>query len=81
MFKFIFIFLLILIFVPTVRRFLFWMVVGKEIAKEKKRQNDRYDQAEYRQREGEIRIDKNTPKSSNNKSSGGQYVDYEEVKD
>jgi hypothetical protein len=76
MFKIIFIFLLLLAFVPSLRRFLFWLVVGRQMVKEQKR----YQQPQDNRREGDISVDA-TPKSRSNKSGdSGQYIDYEEVK-
>lgn len=76
MFKYIFIFLLVLIFVPQVRRFLFWLIVGRQMVKEQKR----YEKQTTR-KEGEIKVDYIPGNAKNQHPKGGQYVDYEEVKD
>ena len=63
----------LIVFVPPFRRFMFWLLVGRQLVKEQKKAN----QATQR-REGEIRVEAKTkPKSS---FEGGYYVDYEEVK-
>lgn len=61
-------------FVPPFRRFLFWLLVGRQLVKEQKKAN----QATQR-REGEIRVEtpKTPPKS---RFEGGDFVDYEEIK-
>ena len=78
MFKIIFVILLVLIFVPSVRRFLFWLIVGRQIVKEQKK----YQQPQRKVRpEGEIKVDYVPPgKDQNSNNSDGQYIDYEEVK-
>jgi UPF0716 family protein affecting phage T7 exclusion len=61
-------------FVPPFRRFLFWLLVGRQMVKEQKKAN----QATQR-KEGEIRVE--TPKSAQKpRFDGGDYVDYEELK-
>jgi hypothetical protein len=69
---------LIIAFVPAVRRFLFWLIVGRSMVNEQKKYAQNQQQANQR-REGDINVDyvpKNT-KGSNYK--GGEYIDYEEV--
>ena len=78
MFKYILIVFLLIAFVPAIRRFLFELLVGNQIAKQQKRYNDFMEKE--RGKEGEIKV-KTPPTSSKNKGfEGGQYVDYEEVK-
>lgn len=80
MFKILFVIFLVIAFVPPVRRFLFWLIVGKQLTKEQKRYNQQQAK-QQRKREGEINVDY-VPKDSKGKGfEGGQYVDYEEVKD
>lgn len=80
MFKILFVIFLVIAFVPPVRRFLFWLVVGRQLTKEQKRQN-RQREKHQRKQEGEINVDF-VPRDSKGKGfEGGQYVDYEEVKD
>jgi hypothetical protein len=77
MFKFIFLILLLLVFVAPLRRFLFWLIVGRQIVKEQKK----YQQPNTPVRpEGEIKVDYKPNKNDRPNESGGQYVDYEEVK-
>jgi hypothetical protein len=78
MFKIILIFILLMAFVPPFRRFLFWLVVGRQLANQQKKYQNTTE-AEKR-REGEIRVDKNANSSNDKGKDGGQYIDYEEVK-
>jgi hypothetical protein len=77
MFKYIFLILILLIFVAPLRRFLFWLVVGRQIVNEKKK-HDSYTNSP--KPEGEIKVDHIPNKNKGTSSSGGQYIDYEEVK-
>lgn len=79
MFKFLIIFILLLAIVPAFRRFLFWLVVGRQLMNEQKK---RQAQTSSNPRpEGEIRVEYMPKDKENPKFKGGQYVDYEEVKD
>ncbi|RIV22511.1 DUF4834 domain-containing protein [Fibrisoma montanum] len=73
--KYLFIAFLIIAFVPPVRRFVFYLLVGRQLVKEQKRQ-----QPFGKRREGDVRVDSKTPKSDGTTFKGGEYVDYEEVK-
>jgi UPF0716 family protein affecting phage T7 exclusion len=75
-FKFLFVLLLLIAFVPPVRRFFFWLLVGRQIAKEQRKANERFNQGT---REGETRV-YTTPGAGDSKLKGGEYVDYDEVK-
>lgn len=68
------IFIFLIVFVPPFRRFMFWLLVGRQLVKEQKKANRR-----DTRKEGEIRVERREPDSSRFK--GGDYVDYEEVKD
>lgn len=72
LFKIFFITVLLILFVPPVRRFLFYLLVGRQLVKEQRRHQT------PNRREGETRVDYVPPKSSGQK--GGDYVDFEEVK-
>lgn len=75
MLKYLFIAFLIIVFVPSVRRFVFWLLVGRQLAKEQEKQN-----AQFRpRREGETRVEPTKPTKGSD-FKGGEYVDYEEVK-
>jgi hypothetical protein len=74
--KYLFIITLIILFVPPVRRFVFYLLVGRQLVKEQKRQSDVYG----KRREGEVRVDKRQANQSGSNFKGGDYVDYEEVK-
>ncbi|MFT4734749.1 MAG: hypothetical protein ACI9QN_000653 [Arcticibacterium sp.] len=77
MFRIIFIAFLIIAFVPPVRRFLFWLIVGKQMVKEQKRANDT--EEKKGKREGEVNVDY-VPKNKKDKNNdNGKYIDYEEV--
>lgn len=71
--KYLFIITLIILFVPPVRRFVFYLLVGRQLVKQQKQQTGRH------KREGEIRVE-NRPPKDNPRFTGGEYVDYEEVK-
>ncbi|CCH57142.1 hypothetical protein BN8_06546 [Fibrisoma limi BUZ 3] len=72
--KYLFIAFLIIAFVPPVRRFVFYLLVGRQLVKEQKRQPF------GKRREGDIRVDNQPSKSNGSTFKGGEYVDYEEVK-
>jgi hypothetical protein len=72
------IFAFLVTFVPIFRKFIFHLLVGRKMVKEQKRANDAYQKAAAR---NTVNID---PKSNQERSSnyrGGEYIDYEEVKD
>lgn len=73
--KYILFAILIIAFVPPVRRFFFWLLVGRQLVKQQKHANQRADQ----QREGEIKVN-NAQTKDGSRFKGGQYVDYEEIK-
>ncbi|MBC7570765.1 MAG: DUF4834 domain-containing protein [Spirosoma sp.] len=74
LFKYLFIITLIILFVPPVRRFVFYLLVGRKLVKEQKQQR-----TGQNPREGEIRVE-NKPPKPDSRFTGGDYVDYEEVK-
>ncbi len=76
LFKYLFIITLVILFVPPVRRFVFYLLVGRQLVKEQKRQND----VRSGRREGEIRVDSRPKKESDSRYNSGEYVDFEEVK-
>jgi hypothetical protein len=80
MLKIIFVIVLVLTFVAPVRRFLFWLIVGRQLTKEQKRYNQQNQQSQAK-REGEINVDYVPNKNKKDSFKGGQYIDYEEVKD
>lgn len=77
--KYFFLFLLLLAFVPALRRFLFWLVVGRQLVKEQKKYYEKT-QPKTAKKSGEINVEYVPPKESKSDYKGGQYVDYEEVK-
>ncbi|GAA4405878.1 hypothetical protein GCM10023187_24740 [Nibrella viscosa] len=74
--KYLFIAFLIIVFVPPVRRFVFYLLVGRQLVKEQKKQTSRSAPG----KEGKIRVDHVPPNANESKIQGGDYVDYEEVK-
>ena len=75
LFKYLFILSLIILFIPPVRRFVFYLLVGRKLVKHQEQAAKR----QTRAREGEIRVDTNA-KKGDSRYKGGEYVDYEEVK-
>lgn len=77
LFKYLFIAFLIIAFVPSVRRFVFYLLVGRQLIKEQEKQT-----AQTRRRSasaGNVKVDYVPPREDSN-LKGGEYVDYEEVK-
>lgn len=72
--KYLFIITLIILFVPPVRQFVFYLLVGRKLVKEQKQQSPG-----RKSREGEVRVE-NRPTKPDSRFKGGDYVDYEEVK-
>ena len=75
LFNIILIFFFLIIFVPIFRRFLFHLLVGRQILKEQKRAN-----ASQQKQNGNINVDI-TPNRNSSNLTGGEYIDYEEIKD
>ena len=63
-------------FVPSFRRFLFWLLVGRQLVKEQNKANKT-----TTRREGDIKVEKTGATPPESRFKGGEYVDYEEVKD
>jgi UPF0716 family protein affecting phage T7 exclusion len=74
--KYILIISLIIMFVPPIRRFVFQLLVGRQLVKEQRRQAEAF----RKRREGEVRVENRPAKDSNSPYRGGEYVDYEEIK-
>jgi UPF0716 family protein affecting phage T7 exclusion len=79
MFKYIFIVVLILILIPQVRRWLFWIIVGKQLMKEQKKRQNQYKTTA--KKKGDVNVDYVPTDVNKEGFKGGEYVDYEEVKD
>ncbi len=77
LFNIILIFILLVAFVPGFRRFMFWLLVGRQLVKEQRKTTQRNPQ----RREGDIRVETKPSNSDTSRFNGGEYVDYEEVKD
>ncbi|AXE18883.1 DUF4834 domain-containing protein [Runella rosea] len=76
LFNILLIFIFFVAFVPPFRRFMFWLLVGRQLVKEQKKANQ-----PSQRREGEIRVEPKPTSSDQSRFRGGEYVDYEEVKD
>lgn len=73
-FKYLFFAFLIIAFVPPVRRFVFYLLVGRQLVKEQKETA-----STGKRREGDVRV--NNPSARPDSTiKGGEYVPYEEVK-
>ena len=72
LFKYLFIITLIILFVPPVRRFVFYLLVGRQLVKEQKQNGN----VSGRHREGEVRVE-TRPVKDESRFKGGEYVDYE----
>lgn len=77
LFKYLFLAFLIIAFVPPVRRFVFYLLVGRQLIKEQEKQS-----AQSRRKNstgGTVNVD-STPPKGDSTLKGGEYVDYEEIK-
>ena len=78
LFNIILIFLLLIAFVPFFRRFIFHLLVGRQLIKEQEKQ---YKAQQLRQRANAgVRVDVQPDPNQSSRFQGGEYVDYEEVK-
>lgn len=77
-FKVLLIFLLLTAFFPPFRRFLFHLLVGRQLIKEQKRANQATGRAQ--KKGGGVNVDFVPPNGNDSNLKGGEYVDYEEVK-
>ncbi|QRR01078.1 DUF4834 family protein [Dyadobacter sandarakinus] len=73
--------ILLIAFVPLFRRFVFHLLVGRQIIKEQQKQYKAQQQKQQRQqgRQG-VRVDNVQTQQGRSNFQGGEYVDYEEVK-
>jgi len=78
-FNILLIFMLLIAFVPFFRRFVFHLLVGRKLVKEQEKQ---YRAQQQRTKQPGVRVENVPPNSNINQSgyTGGEYVDYEEVK-
>lgn len=76
LFNILLIFLFFVAFVPPFRRFMFWLLVGRQLVKEQKKAN-----RSAPRHEGEIKVEQKPSNPDQSRFRGGEYVDYEEVKD
>jgi UPF0716 family protein affecting phage T7 exclusion len=81
MFKYIFIVFIILILIPQVRRWLFWLIVGKQLMKEQKRRQNQHKSTSTSKNKDDINIDYVPGDAKKGGFKGGEYIDYEEVND
>jgi hypothetical protein len=75
-FNILLIFLMLVAFVPFFRRFIFHLLVGRQLVKEQKRQY----QAEQQRAKPGVRVDHVPNDVGQSRFKGGEYVDYEEIK-
>ncbi len=75
-FNFLLIFFALIAFVPVFRRFVFHLLVGRQIVKEQKRQY----RAQQQKAKPGVRVDHVPNDSNQSRFKGGEYVDYEEIK-
>ncbi len=78
MVKYLFLAFLIIVFVPQVRRFVFYLLVGRQLVKEQKRQQET--QRSRQSKPGSTKVDFVPPGATEPRTKGGDYVDYEEIK-
>ncbi|MDF7821332.1 DUF4834 domain-containing protein [Runella sp. MFBS21] len=76
LFNILLVFVFLIAFVPAFRRFMFWLLVGRQLIKEQKKAN-----RQPQRREGDVRVERPTSKDDSSRFKGGEYVDYEEIKD
>lgn len=76
--KILLVFILLTAFFPPFRRFLFHLLVGRQLIKEQKRANQAAGRSQKRGRG--INVDFVPPNSNDSNLKGGEYVDYEEIK-
>ncbi|MFN4144198.1 MAG: DUF4834 domain-containing protein [Runella sp.] len=74
LFNILLVFIFLVAFVPSFRRFIFWLLVGRQLVKEQKKAN-----RTHQRPEGDIKVEQQP--SNPPRFKGGEYVDYEEVKD
>ncbi len=67
---------LMITFVPPFRRFLFHLLVGRQLMKQQRKYQNG---GRTPQSDGSIRVDVD-PNKPDTRFKGGEYVDYEEVK-
>ncbi len=77
-FNILLIFFFLIIFVPIFRRFLFHLLVGRQLVREQKRANSAY--RKNPGKGGGLNVD-SQPGNNSPSIEGGEYIDYEEVKD
>ncbi len=76
LFKYLFLAFLVIAFVPPVRRFVFYLLVGRQLVKEQEKQSA---QTRRKTQGGNVNVDYVPPKGDST-LKGGEYVDYEEIK-
>lgn len=71
--------LLLVAFVPPFRRFMFHLLVGRQLIKQQKKAEEAFRKATTNK--NRVNIDPNTRNEPGPRFNGGEYVDYEEIKD
>lgn len=77
--KILLVFILLTAFFPPFRRFLFHLLVGRQLIKEQKRANQAAAGRAQKRGSG-INVDFVPPNANDSNLKGGEYVDYEEIK-
>ncbi len=75
LFKIVFFLVFVIAFVPPVRRFVFYLLVGRQLVKAQKRAT----QPNRPVRDGETVVQKKSTNTGPSPQQSGEYVDYEEV--
>ena len=74
--KILLVFAALIVFVPPFRRFVFYLLVGRQLVKAQRQATGQRPPV----REGETRVASKPPGKGGASMKGGDYVDYEEVK-
>jgi hypothetical protein len=81
LFNILIIFLLLIAFVPYFRRFIFHLLVGRQLIKQQEKAYRAQQQSQQARTKGGVRVENVPPDASQStRFRGGEYVDYEEVK-
>ncbi len=71
--------LLLTAFVPPFRRFMFHILVGRQLIKQQKKAEEAFRKTHANN--NRVHVEHNTHNTGSSRFKGGEYVDYEEIKD
>lgn len=71
--------LLLTAFVPPFRRFVFHLLVGRQLIKQQKKAEEAFRRATTKN-SNQVNVEY-PPQNNTSRFKGGEYVDYEEIKD